>query len=134
MKKARIGIVCTVRKTFDYVTAYALYKERVAEVMKDETVEWVNYPEMVIEADEAKKAGEYFIDHHVDALIIVSATFHLGHLNGEMDVFVHVADGEGGRIFIGHDVLGFGVQIEALGAPIAKGGHDVIEVKPFGFG
>jgi len=80
MKKARIGIVCTVRKTFDYVTAYALYKERVAEVMKDETVEWVNYPEMVIEADEAKKAGDYFIDHHVDALIIVSATFHLGHL------------------------------------------------------
>ena len=80
MRKARIGIVCTVRKTFDYLTAYQLYQERTAEVMKDDSVEWVNYPEMVIEADEAKKAGEYFIDHHVDALIIVSATFHLGHL------------------------------------------------------
>ncbi|MBR1846118.1 MAG: fucose isomerase, partial [Bacilli bacterium] len=80
MRKARIGIVCTVRKTFDYLTAYQLYQERTAEVMKDDSVEWVNYPEMVIEADEAKKAREYFIDHHVDALIIVSATFHLGHL------------------------------------------------------
>ena len=80
MKKARIGIVCTVRKTFDYLTAYALYQKRTAEVMKDESIEWVNYPEMVIESDEARKAGEYFVDHHVDALIIVSATFHLGHL------------------------------------------------------
>lgn len=80
MKKARIGIVCTVRKTFDYLTAYGLYKARVEEVMKDESVEWVNYPEMVIEPEEAKKAGLYFVDNHVDALIIVSATFHLGHL------------------------------------------------------
>ncbi|MBO6285948.1 MAG: fucose isomerase [Bacilli bacterium] len=80
MRKPRIGIVCTVRKTFDYLTAYSLYKERSAEVMKDDSVEWVNYPEMVIEADEAKRAGEYYVDHHVDALIIVSATFHLGHL------------------------------------------------------
>ena len=49
MRKPKIGIVCTVRKTFDYLTAYELYKERTAEVMKDSSVEWFNYPEMVIE-------------------------------------------------------------------------------------
>lgn len=80
MRKAKIGLVCTVRKTFDYLTAYKLYQERMAEVMKDDSVEWVNYPEMVIEKDEAEKAGEYFHKENVDALIIVSATFHLGHL------------------------------------------------------
>lgn len=80
MRKPRIGIVCTVRKTFDYVTAFELYQERTAKVMQDDSVEWVNYPEMVIEQTDAIKASDYFIDHHVDALIIVSATFHLGHL------------------------------------------------------
>ncbi|MBQ7243306.1 MAG: fucose isomerase [Bacilli bacterium] len=80
MRKARIGIVCTVRKTFDYLTAFKLYQQRTAQVMEDTSVEWVNYPEMVIEEAEAEKAGLYFVDQHVDALIIVSATFHLGHL------------------------------------------------------
>lgn len=80
MRKARIGLVCTVRKTFDFLTAYKLYKERMEEVKKDSSVEWVDYPEMVIEAEQAKKAGEYFLNNHVDALVIVSATFHLGHL------------------------------------------------------
>lgn len=80
MRKPKIGIVCTVRKTFDYLTAYELYKERTAEVMKDSSVEWFNYPEMVIEKVDAVKAGDYFHEKDVDALIIVSATFHLGHL------------------------------------------------------
>ncbi len=80
MKKAKIGIVCTVRKTFDFVTAFELYKQRTAELMKDDSVEWANYPEMVIEQSDAEKAGEFFIRERVDALIIVSATFHLGHL------------------------------------------------------
>ena len=80
MRKPIIGVVCTVRKTFDYVTAFSLFKERIAEVKKDDCVDWVDYPDMVIEAEDARKAGTYFIDHHVDALIIVSATFHLGHL------------------------------------------------------
>ena len=80
MRKAKIGIVCTVRKTFDYVTAFKLYQERTGELIKDDSVEWVNYPEMVIEQADAEKASEYFIKERVDALIIVSATFHLGHL------------------------------------------------------
>lgn len=80
MRKAKIGIVCTVRKTFDYVTAFKLYQERTAELIKDDSVEWANYPEMVIEQADAEKASEYFIKERVDALIIVSATFHLGHL------------------------------------------------------
>ena len=35
MRKPRIGIVCLSRKTFDYVTAYKIYLERVEEIIKD---------------------------------------------------------------------------------------------------
>ena len=80
MKKPVIGIVCLVRKTFDYLTAFSLYNERTKKLMEDDSITWINYPDMIIEPSEAKKAGEYFVEQHVDALIVVSATFHLGGL------------------------------------------------------
>lgn len=80
MKKPIIGIVCLVRKTFDYQKAFQLYQERTENVMKDTSIDWVCYPESVIEPEEAKKAAVFFVDHHVDALIVISATFHLGSL------------------------------------------------------
>ncbi len=80
MKKPVIGIVCLVRKTFDFETAFKLYQERSAKVMEDKSVDWVYYPSMVIEENEAKQAGLFFAEKHVDALIVVSATFHLGSL------------------------------------------------------
>lgn len=80
MRKPIIGIVCLVRKTFDYKTAFKLYQERSAKVMEDKSIDWVYYPEMVIEPGEANTAADYFIEKHVDAVIVVSATFHLGGL------------------------------------------------------
>ncbi|MBR1581518.1 MAG: fucose isomerase [Bacilli bacterium] len=80
MKKAKIGLVCLVRKTFDFETAFKLYNERIKEVMKDETVEWFNYPSMVIDPLDAKNASDFFLTNKVDAIVVVSATFHLGHL------------------------------------------------------
>ncbi|MDD6302954.1 MAG: hypothetical protein PUA56_06630 [Bacillales bacterium] len=80
MRKPRIGICCLLRKTFDYQTAFEIYKDRVNEIIKDDSVTYINYDEMVIEPEEAKKCATYFIDQHVDAVILVSGTFHLGHL------------------------------------------------------
>ncbi len=80
MRKPIIGIVCLVRKTFDYKTAFSLYQERTKKLMEDSSIDWVNWSDMVIEPEEAKKAGEYFVEKHVDALVVVSATFHLGGL------------------------------------------------------
>ena len=77
MKKAKIGLVCLVRKTFDFETAFKLYNERIKEVMKDETVEWFNYPSMVIDPVDAKNASDFFLTNKVDAIVVVSATFHL---------------------------------------------------------
>lgn len=80
MRKARIGLVCLVRKTFDYQTAFKLYQERVETVKKDDSVEWFDYGKMVIEPSEAKEAASYFTASKIDALVVVSATFHLGQL------------------------------------------------------
>lgn len=80
MRKPVIGLVCLVRKTFDYNTAFKLYKERMAVVKKDDSVIWEDYGKMVIEPEEAKEAGKFFLEKNVDALIVISATFHLGQL------------------------------------------------------
>lgn len=80
MKKPIIGVVCLVRKTFDYETAYKLFLERTEALKKDTSVDYIVYSSMVIEENEAKEAGTYFLAHNVDALVVVSATFHLGSL------------------------------------------------------
>ncbi len=80
MKKAVIGLVCLLRKTFDYETAYKLFLERSGKLKEDDSVSYVIYPRMVIEESEAKEAGAFFLKEKVDAIILVSATFHLGSL------------------------------------------------------
>ena len=80
MRKARIGVVCLTRKTYDYIEAYRLYQERMIELVKDTTVDWKKYKENVIEPEDAEEAIHYLIREEVDAVVIISATFHLGHL------------------------------------------------------
>lgn len=80
MRRPRIGLVCLVRKTFDFQTAFSLYQERTKKIEEDKSVEWFNYSKMVIEPSEAREASEFLIDNRVDAVILVSATFHLGQL------------------------------------------------------
>ena len=80
MRKARIGVVCLTRKTYDYETAFAIYKERMEKLAKDESVDWKIHLENVIEPEDAEKAIHYLNAEEVDAVVIVSGTFHLGHL------------------------------------------------------
>ena len=80
MNKAKIGLVCLVRTTFDYKTAFELYTERMAEVKKDDSVDWCDFGEMVISPEDAVRASDFLQDCGVDAVVLVSATFHLGHL------------------------------------------------------
>ena len=48
MRKARIGVVCLTRKTYDYETAFSLYLSRCEEMEKDTSVQWKIYKENVI--------------------------------------------------------------------------------------
>ena len=80
MRKARIGVVCLTRKTYDYETAFSLYLSRCLEMEKDTSVQWKIYKENVIEPEDAVGAIHYLLQEEVDAVIMVSGTFHLGHL------------------------------------------------------
>ena len=80
MRKARIGVVCLTRKTYDYETAFSLYLSRCHEMEKDTSVQWKIYKENVIEPEDAVGAIHYLLQEEVDAVIMVSGTFHLGHL------------------------------------------------------
>ena len=80
MRKARIGVVCLTRKTYDYETAFSLYLSRCQEMEKDTSVQWKIYKENVIEPEDALRAIHYLLQEEVDAVIMVSGTFHLGHL------------------------------------------------------
>lgn len=80
MRKARIGVVCLTRKTYDYETAFSLYLSCCEEMEKDTSVQWKIYKENVIEPEDAVGAIHYLLQEEVDAVIMVSGTFHLGHL------------------------------------------------------
>ena len=76
----KIGVVCFLRKTFDWESTWAEYNQKLELLKKNENVEFVIYPEAVIEPEDAHKAGDYFAEQNLDALILCSGTFHLGHL------------------------------------------------------
>ncbi len=80
-----IGVVCLARKTFDYMAAKEIYQN----IQKDlQAVEQTNYhfvQDLIIEIEDAKKAALELASRNLDALIVISGTFHLGHLVLELD-------------------------------------------------
>jgi len=76
----RIGVVCLVRKTFDYLTAGEIYRNMIKKYKERKDLEFVFVEEPLIEPEDAQQASEMLLSQHVDAVIIISGTFHLGHL------------------------------------------------------
>ena len=79
-QKINLGIVCLVRNTFDFNAADKIYKNILKDLTQDESIQLYPVKEVVIESKEAIKAGKYFAKNHVDAIAVMSGTFHLGHL------------------------------------------------------
>jgi L-fucose isomerase-like protein len=83
--KARIGVVCLARKTFDYQAADEIYKDIMKRLPARDDVEFVFVYDLLIETSDAKAAAKKLAESSVDALICISGTFHLGHLALEID-------------------------------------------------
>lgn len=75
-----LGIVCLARKTFDYQAAGEIFARIKGDLAKLENAECAIFPELVIEIDDAEKAARFLSEKHIDALVCISGTFHLGHL------------------------------------------------------
>ena len=78
--EVKIGVVCLVRTTFDYVAAGNIYQEIIRKHSERTDVQFVFIEEPLIEPEEAKKASERLLAENVDGVVIISGTFHLGHL------------------------------------------------------
>lgn len=79
-KKVRIGVVCTARDTFDFHAAAEIFEGTKQELTAIPDVDWQIIPGLVISADEAQQAADQLAAKNLDALVIISGTFHLGHL------------------------------------------------------
>ena len=80
-----IGVVCLARETFDFVAAKEIYEGIKKDLEKIEATSFHFIKELVINVEDAKKAALELNSKNVDALIVISGTFHLGHLILELD-------------------------------------------------
>ncbi|QQO09514.1 L-fucose/L-arabinose isomerase family protein [Breznakiella homolactica] len=79
-KHITLGIVCLARKTYDWEAAADIYKGILEAVKKIEAVTWEIVPELVISVEEGRDAALQLAKAHVDGVVCISGTFHLGHL------------------------------------------------------
>lgn len=76
----KLGVVCLTRNTFDFTAAANMYKDVLNDLKKLESVKLVAVENTIMESEEARNAGNLFATNNVDGLVIISGTFHLGHL------------------------------------------------------
>ena len=79
-QKIKLGVVCLTRTTFEYKTAQEIYNKTKENLKKIENTEWEIIEETVIEINEAEEAAKKLSSANVDAVVVISGTFHLGHL------------------------------------------------------
>ncbi|MDR2687002.1 MAG: fucose isomerase, partial [Oscillospiraceae bacterium] len=75
-----LGLVCMGRDSFDVGAAAEMYARKKQELQGVENVRWVVIGEIVKEADQAEQAARIFAEQSVDGVVLLSGTFHLGHL------------------------------------------------------
>jgi L-fucose isomerase-like protein len=79
-KHIRLGIVCLARKTYDWEAAAELYERILEKNHCIEQVSWEIVPDLVISVEDGQAAAEQLAKAHVDGVVCISGTFHLGHL------------------------------------------------------
>lgn len=79
-KHIELGVVCLVRKTYDYTEAAKIYEKTLEDLEKLEGVTVRAIKETVIETEDAQRAADELAGYNLDGLVIISGTFHLGHL------------------------------------------------------
>ncbi len=76
----KLGLVCLARNTFDFNAAAEIYRGIVKDLSAREDLTLVAIDGVIMDADEAARVGAKFASERVDAIAVISGTFHLGHL------------------------------------------------------
>ncbi|MDR0532042.1 MAG: fucose isomerase [Oscillospiraceae bacterium] len=80
MKRTAIAVACLARTTFDYEEARLMYRQTRAQLESRQMVDWIFWDDLVISPEDASRAAEALAAALPDGLILISGTFHLGHL------------------------------------------------------
>lgn len=79
-KKIKLGIVCLTRNTFDFNAAADIYGGILDGLRKRDDIALAAIENVIMNCDEAVNVGQKFASEQVDAVVMISGTFHLGHL------------------------------------------------------
>lgn len=79
-QKIKLGVVCLTRTTYEYKTAQSMYQDTIKELKQIEDVDYTFVEDCVIEVEDAEAAAGRLLAANVDGVVIISGTFHLGHL------------------------------------------------------
>jgi len=86
----RLGVVQLARKTFDYTEAENICNGIIQQLEKNlENADIIAIPGQVIEIEDAKQAAKELQRQDIDGLVVISGTFHLGHIVLELDKVLH---------------------------------------------
>jgi L-fucose isomerase-like protein len=87
--RIKLAVACLARTTFDHAAARGIYAKLLGELRTIEAVDWVAGEEPVFEPADAKAIAARFASERVDGVVLISGTFHLGHLALEIARDVH---------------------------------------------
>lgn len=79
-QKIKLGVVCLTRATFDVQAARSIFENSKQKLRQIENVEWYFKEDSIFEVDEAEETAKEFAAAGVDGVVVISGTFHLGHL------------------------------------------------------
>lgn len=79
-QRVKLGVVCLTRTTYEYKTAQAMYTKTIEDLKKLPDVDYTFIEDCVIEIKNAEEAAIKLLSANVDGVVIISGTFHLGHL------------------------------------------------------
>jgi len=84
-QKIRLGVVCLARKTFDFNSAQEIFYKIKNNLREIENIDYTLIDGLLIEVKDAKQAAKFLLSKNIDGIIVISGTFHLGHLVLELD-------------------------------------------------
>ncbi len=78
--KVKIGVVCCCKYSFDYEAAAEIYKKIKVQLTEIPDIDWMLWDKMLITAEDAEEAAKAMAAELMDGCIVISGTFHLGHI------------------------------------------------------
>lgn len=76
----KLGVVCCCKYSFDYKAATEIYEGIKSKLNEIPDVDWILWDKMLVTAEDAEDAAKCMATNLVDGCVIISGTFHLGHI------------------------------------------------------